>query len=331
MEKIICDICGSEFDESLSQCPICGCAKKEAAPETAETAYVKGGRFSKSNVRRRMKPETAGAASESVREYVKNNDDRNIDRQNNDEEADDEQEPRSNRPLLLVVILLLLAIIAVSLYIVIAFSDPADSGDANTSSSTTIHIVDVNGPCTSVQFSVSEVKLDKTSPNKKLTVIVEPVNTQDTLSFESSDASIVKVDNQGNLTALKKGMVTITVRCGSHTATVKVVSEYEVPTTVTTTQPTTQPTTKPTLPQNSPFIIPGGAVAVTPYKIRITYADGGVNIRKGPGTSYDKVTDKAYLNEEYTVVATFDDPNRDTDWALTDKGWITLEYAQRIS
>ena len=54
MSKVICDICGTSFPESATQCPICGCvrpAEVVSVPETEEEktgyTYVKGGRFSK--------------------------------------------------------------------------------------------------------------------------------------------------------------------------------------------------------------------------------------------------------------------------------------------
>lgn len=318
MEKIICDICGSEFDESLSQCPVCGCAKKEPAPESTESSYVKGGRFSKSNVRRRMKPEMAGTASESVREYVKNNDERNQERQVVEDEPEEEElEPRSNRPLFLVVILLLLAIIAVSVYIVIAFSNPADPGDATTKPSTSISVPDDDGPCSSVSFSTSEVRLNKTNPNKKLTVIVEPVNTLDTLSFVSSDPSIVSVDAHGNVTALKKGTVTVTVNCGSKSASVTVISEYELP-----TQPTTQPTTPPTTLPPSPFVIPADAKEFEP--IEVTVKATNLNVRKGPGTNYDTVGDQLHTGDKLTISMEY--ASGGYIWALSDKGWVVKSY-----
>ena len=58
MNKIICNVCGTSYPENATQCPICGYV------QTAETAltndnttstytYVKGGRFSKANVKKR--------------------------------------------------------------------------------------------------------------------------------------------------------------------------------------------------------------------------------------------------------------------------------------
>jgi predicted nucleic acid-binding Zn-ribbon protein len=59
MEEYICDVCGTAFSETDSVCPVCGCAKtaaSHAAGETVEeSGYVKGGRFSKSNVRKRTR------------------------------------------------------------------------------------------------------------------------------------------------------------------------------------------------------------------------------------------------------------------------------------
>ena len=58
MNKIVCDLCGTSYPETVPQCPICGTAKSNGTKTTSgsETgyAYVKGGRFSHANVRKRM-------------------------------------------------------------------------------------------------------------------------------------------------------------------------------------------------------------------------------------------------------------------------------------
>ena len=62
MSKIICDVCGTAFAENAAQCPICGSAKRRNPMTTnrnndnvEESGYkaVRGGRFSKQNVRKR--------------------------------------------------------------------------------------------------------------------------------------------------------------------------------------------------------------------------------------------------------------------------------------
>lgn len=60
MSDILCDVCGTSYPETDTQCPICGTAKSDSATveglnsqETTGYAYVRGGRFSQSNVRKR--------------------------------------------------------------------------------------------------------------------------------------------------------------------------------------------------------------------------------------------------------------------------------------
>lgn len=60
MSKVICDVCGTTYPDTSAQCPICGSARKsvnqtgaDSTGEGSSYAYVRGGRFSKSNVRKR--------------------------------------------------------------------------------------------------------------------------------------------------------------------------------------------------------------------------------------------------------------------------------------
>ena len=76
MSKIICDVCGTTYVETSAQCPICGYVNPTMADhsvqesgdiaENGELTYVKGGRFSKSNVRKRIKDNPI----EEVDEYI---------------------------------------------------------------------------------------------------------------------------------------------------------------------------------------------------------------------------------------------------------------------
>ena len=61
MSKIICDVCGTSYPDTANQCPICGNLKSDnntsggvpSGIENSGYAYVKGGRFSHANVRKR--------------------------------------------------------------------------------------------------------------------------------------------------------------------------------------------------------------------------------------------------------------------------------------
>ena len=129
MNKVICDVCGTAYPETANVCPICGSARVSSQGAAAETeeqettarTYVKGGRFSKKNVRSRG---ARGRASESPRRAPDN-------------------EEKTSKGLVAVVVLLLIAIVAVVIYIGIQFfdldlgmnSDPADSNSTGASES----------------------------------------------------------------------------------------------------------------------------------------------------------------------------------------------------
>ena len=56
---------------------------------------------------------------------------------------------------------------------------------------------------------------------KKLTVSLVKANSTDTISFSSSNSAIASVDAYGNVKAIKKGKVKITVQASSGKKTVK--------------------------------------------------------------------------------------------------------------
>lgn len=129
MSKIICDVCGTSYPETAVQCPICGCVRpgevkvvtgdttipvEEKAP--AAYTHVKGGRFSKSNVRKRNLDK--GVENVKATPPVTNDDDENNDAPENNGKN------KTDIALTITVIALLLAIVAVVIYIVLRFFAP---------------------------------------------------------------------------------------------------------------------------------------------------------------------------------------------------------------
>ena len=128
MNKVICDVCGTDYPETASQCPICGCARAGGAQTSAgNTAgdeerpaytYVKGGRFSKANVRKRLKGAQVATTAPKKTPAPKEQPEPEV-----EEQEPEEERGGSNVALIIIVILLLLAIIAVSGYIVVEYFD----------------------------------------------------------------------------------------------------------------------------------------------------------------------------------------------------------------
>lgn len=249
MSKVICDICGTTYAESASQCPICGYAKPENPAtvnhDTGATSadggytYVKGGRFSAANVKKRNK---AAAAVPPATEIV------------DDVFDDEEEEAYSNRGLIIAIILLFLAIVAVGAYIYFRFLAPPDaSDDPNPAITTTAPgetTTELMVPCSDIQISDEEVVLTEVGMSWLLNVQAQPADTTDEITYASSNEAVAIVSDDGRVTAAGPGEAQITITCGGVTKTCNVSCEIAPPT--EPTDPPTEPTDPPTEPTDPP-------------------------------------------------------------------------------
>lgn len=224
MSKIICDVCGTSYPDTAAQCPICGCVRPGEARsvmsdsgsnESSGYNYVKGGRFSKSNVRKRNKSH-GGYDSVSVQQPIS-----------------DEPEERDNKGLVIAVIVLLLAVVAVLVYLSVQFflpgaddstTLPSQSDQTSTSESTTLEI-----PCEKLTLDVPNIIFDKLTTSRIIYPVAEPKNTTDSVVFKSSDEAVVTVDENGLVTPVGPGQAMITVTCGEVVAQCPVECIFEIP------------------------------------------------------------------------------------------------------
>lgn len=239
MNKVICDICGTAYPDTAPKCPICGYAKTATETTSAGTerrssegyTAVKGGRFSKQNVRKR----NGGKPTERT--------------PNPDRERRPQNEEGGNTGLILVVIFLLVAIIAVVIYIglrVFRSSDaetPQPSGTSQVTQPSTTPSDPTSSTtgiaCESLQLSNQTIEFVNAGDTWTIQARPTPANTTDAVTFESSDPSVVTVDETGLLTAVNAGEATITVTCGEVTQTCQIKCSFEA---VAPTDPTTDPT-----------------------------------------------------------------------------------------
>lgn len=257
MNKIVCDVCGTDYPETAAQCPICGCANagnQTAAgadsPEAEEKAAytpVKGGRYSKSNVRKRLKANQIpydpipDPEPDPEPEYED-------DEQQFQEEDVEEEEQGSNRGLIIVVVILMLAIVAVASYIAISIlglgfdklpsvgTQTGTSQTAPTTQPTESSTEPVTVPCTKLELSDVDIFLRSAGSVWQLTATPEPADTTDKVVFTSSDENVVTVDAAGLVTAVASGEASITVTCGDITVDCPVLCEFA---------PVTEPTETP--------------------------------------------------------------------------------------
>lgn len=220
MSKIICEICGTSYPETAAQCPICGCVKpvdtgsaKNKDTKTGEAyTYVKGGRFSKKNVKKR----NAGSPLSPVE----------IQQPNNDK---NEKEEKSNRILVITIVALLLAIIAVGAYIAVGmFGDVLFPDLTATEEKTEPSDADQASQAPSIEISISpeSVVLESEGQEYRIKVTCTPADTSEVVQYTSDAPEVVTVDKTGKLTAVSEGEATVTVTCGTAKAICTVVCTF---------------------------------------------------------------------------------------------------------
>lgn len=231
MNKVVCNICGTSYPENAPQCPICGYvqnAEKMTSTDSGEDTYtyVKGGRFSKSNVKKRNQAHAAEIPPAAPANPSEN------------------KQKKSNAGLIILLVVLLLAIIAVTGYIAMRFFIPNDffyeglgsisspddtqeteppTQESSMEATEETETTTLSLECTAVSLSDTEIQLDGIGSNFILSVTLEPENTPDAVRYATSDESVATVSNSGVITVAGEGTAIITVSCGSASAQCKVV------------------------------------------------------------------------------------------------------------
>ena len=238
MSKIICDICGTSYPETAKQCPICGSVRPGDAQRVTNEVksdgnvstgytYVKGGRFSKSNVKKRSKTQTSGSNSRNTSSGKDRNDD----------------DAKSNRGLVVTAIVLLLAIIGVVIYIAVLFFAPIS--DPNASNPTENLGSNIDLSCRDLTLDTYTVLFDQAGAAKLLDVKTIPEKPSEQITYSSDNEAVATVSNKGKITAVGEGTTKIIVTCGKVTKECLVTVQLTNGSTGNTTQNPTEETTTP--------------------------------------------------------------------------------------
>lgn len=202
MDKIICDVCGTSYPDSASQCPICGYVKSAHAKSAAEDggyAHVRGGRFSNNNVKRRNVENGIPAAKP----------------------AEPEKKPAktgSNMILGITAIILLAVLLIVIVIFVSKVIDRIKSG-VNELPSDEVGTIETTapekpGPCLELHTLTPVIELGEEGASSDLQVSTVPAKTTDSITYTSMDPDIATVSSDGVITAVSGGETSIMVRCG---------------------------------------------------------------------------------------------------------------------
>ncbi len=212
MSKIICDICGTSYADTATQCPICGCvrpAQAKTVPEADKNGaggytYVRGGRFSKTNVRRRN-------AGESVpQKSVKKS-------------PNKDNEPNTKVVAIIIVIALLLVGLVV-LLVSGVFSKLFSNISSEPTPTPTQNQEPMDIPCTEITLTKDTFILEEIGDSALIRYSKYPTNTtDDEVTFISGNELVATVDSNGRIVAVGNGTITITVKCGDATQTCQVI------------------------------------------------------------------------------------------------------------
>ena len=318
MSKIICDVCGTSYPDTASQCPICGCARTvdenmvagdSVLPEMSDESsytFVKGGRFSKKNVRKRMKDQNVQPVPMPMPA----------------EEALDEDEPivneKSTKGLTIAVLALLASIIAVVVYLAVRFfmpnmgpglMSPATTVPSTAAPTTTAAPTVETVPCIDLQLDDTDVLLTFVGDSWRIDTAVQPSNTTDTVQFFSSNETVAVVSPSGEIRAVGEGSAVITVVCGDMSVECYVTCTVETlppETTEPVTEPT-EPVTEPTEPVTEPTTEPTEPQQTVTGPCKISHKDVTIKV----GESFNLKLKDAYGNV-VEVTWTAKNPNKVT-------------------
>ena len=186
---------------------------------------MKGGRFSKSNVKKR----NSGKPVTRIETPA-------------EQQQPEQEDTKKETGIIVTTVIVLLIIIAVVAYIALRFfvpdlllsgpsknTDPVETttlstGDVtqDTTESTTLEI-----PCEEIVLSKTTIIFDSADSVVLLNATANPADTTDLISFTSSDEAVATVTKDGKVTSVGGGEAVITVTCGAAVAECNVICTIE--------------------------------------------------------------------------------------------------------
>lgn len=245
MSKIICDICGTSYQDTAECCPICGCTRDAAASLLGEEAVLeeiveetteKPGHFTP------KKKEIFDF--DEVNADPEDEDDEEEDEEDDDydEEEDEEEAPRHNTLVVILLTVLIAGLLLAAGFIFFRYFLPnmdKDEPAANTAApvaQTTLATTDAAIPCEALATASATKATLVPGGNFLINVIPTPVDTTDKILYVSADESIATVSEDGKVTAVSEGTTKIFISCGVQSME----CEIEVKAEVETVPPTTE-------------------------------------------------------------------------------------------
>lgn len=249
MSKIICDICGTTYQDTADCCPICGCTRDAAAAllgddflteEIVEEPKGKGGRFS-------SKKKEIFDFDEVNAELDEDDGDREDSYDAEEEDEEYEEGPRHNTFVVILLTVLIFALLVASGFLFVRYFLPNLGSDKDVPETTVPQFLVTTAPETTVAgipcqtmslTSGKTAELGQEGNYFLLHVKTVPEDTTDPILYASADESIATVSEDGRITAVSEGETVIYITCGNVQLTCDVICRFEEETVPPTTEET---------------------------------------------------------------------------------------------
>ena len=254
MSKIICDICGTSYQDTAECCPICGCTRDAAADLLADDLLTEDAM---------ELPKGKGGKAVSRKKQIFDYDEVNTLREQEDPEEDEdevafddeeeyEDEPRHNTFVVILLTVLIAALLVAAGFIFVKYFLPNMGGGEETIPETSIEQIEETPEATQLRIpceilsvnSGLKAELSGVGFSHLINVVPSPKDTTDQLTFLSADQSVATVSEDGKITAVAEGETIVTISCGDVQMFVSVICDF-----TPETEPPTEETAEATEPE----------------------------------------------------------------------------------
>ena len=219
MKNIFCDVCGSAYPESESNCPICGSSREFSLDGIGED-FLADGLFGDESYLYESHPNRSSKKKpKEIFDYDEVNQEpaREVEEPVFEDEEEYEERRGANIVLVVVLLILIVLLLLAAGYLYIRFFLPNMKDEpVETTPVTTVATVpeetevteDPGIPCTDIVMDGGKIELGK-GGKRLLNIHVYPADTTDTVSYASEDESVITVSDSGTITAVGEGQTMV--------------------------------------------------------------------------------------------------------------------------
>lgn len=310
MKKIICDVCGTSYQESADCCPICGCTREEA--------IMLGEEFSMddASIRGNSRGGQFSAKKKAIFDFDEVNAESEDDTVQEVHYYDDEEpvapQPRYNTfaVVVLTVLIAVLLLMAGFLFLRYLLPNQAQQETVVTTApqiqQTTQEPQTISVPCESLALTSGTAQLSTEGAFFLINVSVYPEDTTDQLIYHSADSSIATVDDTGRITAVAQGKTVVYITCGTQQIPCEVVCDFT---------PETVEATEQTIPEESAAETVAETVPETTVQTEPETTEAEVVLKLAQSEFW------LYIGQRHTLKLDCDLAPEDVEWSV-EHPWI---------